>query len=466
MTRGSGVAAVGEGEATVGVGADDPIEDALIRVDDDWCVVETNDRGATLLGRSAADVRGRAVWDVFPAVRDTGLPETLRAAADSGEPRTVEAVHPERGTRLEVHVYPTGEGVTVTVHERASAGGRRSRMVALVDRPAFAVDDAGRFVDANDALADALDRDREAVLGGRATETVQGVAAALRQAISGDVAPAGDLDLDPDSEAVETTEVTLRPGTPERHRYEARVVPASDGGAVCVLRDLSVPRGRRQRLAVLDRVLRHNLRTEMNVVRGRLRTVADAVDDPAADAALDEVGESVDDLLSISRDVRRFADALDPELGDARPYDAVEAVETAVTEVRRRHPEADVRLVVEDDTEMCAHESALVAVEELVENAVVHTAASFARVTVSAVDTENGPRARIEVTDDGDGVPDPERRVLTGGDETQLDHASGVGLWMVNWAVRKSGGRLSFADPPEWGSVVTVDLPRPGAGGC
>ena len=463
MTRGVG-AAVPDDETVAEIGAGDLIEDALIRVDGDWRVVETNDRGATLLGRSAADVRGRAVWDVFPAVRDTDVPETLRAAADRGEPRTVEAVHPERGTRLEVHVYPTGEGLTLTVHERASAGGCRSRMVALVDRPAFAVDDAGQFVDANDALAEALGRDREAVLGERATETVQGVATALRRAIAGDVAPAGDLD--PDSEAVETTEVTLRPGTPERHRYEARVAPAPDEGAVCVLRDLSVPRGRRQRLAVLDRVLRHNLRTEMNVVRGRLRTVADAVDDPAAEDALDAVDRSIDDLLSISRDVRRFADALDPELGDARPHDAVDAVETAVTEVRRRHPEAEVRLVVEDEVEMCAHESALVAVEELVENAVVHTEPSLARVTVSAVDTDDGPRARIEVADDGDGLPAPERRVLTGGEETPLDHASGVGLWMVNWAVRKSGGHLSFSDPAEWGSVVTLDLPRPGPDGC
>ncbi len=463
MTWGSGTT-VPDGERTVGLAAGDLVEDALIRVDEDWRVVETNDRGATLLGRSAADVRGRAVWDVFPAVRDTDLPETLRAAAGRGEPRTAEATHPERGTRLEVHVYPTGEGLTVTVHERPDAGSRRARMVALADRPAFAVDDAGRFVDANDALADALDRDREAVLGEWATETVQGVAAALRQAITADVAPAGDLD--PDSEAVETTRVTLNPGTPQRHRYEARVAPAPGEGAVCVLRDLSVPQGRRQRLAVLDRVLRHNLRTEMNVVRGRLRTVADAVDDPAADDALDAVDRSIDDLLSISRDVRRFADALDPELGDARPHDAVDAVETAVTEVRRRHPEAEVRLVVEDAVEMCAHESTLVAVEELVENAVVHTEASFARVTVSAVEAGDGPRTRIEVADDGDGIPDPERRVLTGGDETPLDHASGVGLWMVNWAVGKAGGHLSFSDPPEWGSIVTVDLPRPGPDGC
>ncbi len=204
----------------------------------------------------------------------------------------------------------------------------------------------------------------------------------------------------------------------------------------------------------------------MNVVRGRLRTVADAVDDTTAEEALEAVDDSVDDLLSISRDVRRFADALDPELGDARAHDAVEAVQTAVTEVRRRRSGADVRLVVEDEVDLCAHESALVAIEELVENAVVHTEASIARVTVSAVDTEDGPRARIEVADDGDGVPEPERRVLTAGEETPLDHASGVGLWMVNWAVRKSGGRLSFADPPDWGSVVTVDLPRPGADGC
>jgi signal transduction histidine kinase len=454
------------------------VTDALLRLDPDWRLVEVNGRGAALLGRSASDLRGRVVWDVFPAVRDTELPGALHDAAETGRPRTLTVAHERRGTSLEVHVLPTGEGVTVTVHERAPDDGPapgRARLVALVDRPAFAVDETGRFTDANAALADAVDRDRTALLGAPATETVGGIASALRTAIT-TVATEADVGadgLDPESDAVETATVTLRAGTADRRRYEARVAPAPDEGAVCVLRDLTVPQGRRQRLAVLDRVLRHDLRTEMNVIRGRLHTVADNAATTETREAVDAIERSVDSLLSVSRDVRRFADALDPEVGDPRPYDAATEVGRVVTEVRRRHPEADVRYLVRDEPEMCAHESALVAVEELLENAVEHGAAGSrdesgapVRVTVSAVETDRGPTVRIEVADDGDGLPEPEQQVLVGREETPLDHASGVGLWMVNWAARKSGGDLSYASPDGQGAVITLDLPRPVDGDC
>jgi signal transduction histidine kinase len=64
----------------------------------------------------------------------------------------------------------------------------------------------------------------------------------------------------------------------------------------------------------------------------------------------------------------------------------------------------------------------------------------------------------VSVADDGPGIPDHERAVLTDGEETALEHGSGLGLWLVHWVVERSGGRLSFAENDPRGSVVRMDL--------
>jgi len=49
-------------------------------------------------------------------------------------------------------------------------------------------------------------------------------------------------------------------------------------------------------------------------------------------------------------------------------------------------------------------------------------------------------------------------RVLTEGEETDLEHSSGLGLWLVYWFVEQSDGRLSFAENDPRGTVARIDL--------
>ena len=63
---------------------------------------------------------------------------------------------------------------------------------------------------------------------------------------------------------------------------------------------------------------------------------------------------------------------------------------------------------------------------------------------------------RLCVADNGPGVPDRERELLTGAGETQLEHGLGVGLWFVNWAVNQLGAELEFEQANAEGTVVVV----------
>jgi signal transduction histidine kinase len=100
-----------------------------------------------------------------------------------------------------------------------------------------------------------------------------------------------------------------------------------------------------------------------------------------------------------------------------------------------------------------------VALLELVDNAIEHTPGD-SRVTVEFTD---GPddAVRIAVHDDGPGIPREEWDIVTGDREiTQLQHASGLGLWLVKWVADTHGGTLSLERTGADGSTVAIDLPR------
>ena len=96
------------------------------------------------------------------------------------------------------------------------------------------------------------------------------------------------------------------------------------------------------------------------------------------------------------------------------------------------------------------------ALSELLENCVAH-AGPDVRVRVAA--DHDGERVALRVADDGPGIPENERAVVTGESEiTQLTHASGLGLWIVKWICQACGGRLRFEDSPLGGTAVVLSL--------
>nr|WP_303651944.1 ATP-binding protein [Halovenus rubra] len=68
-------------------------------------------------------------------------------------------------------------------------------------------------------------------------------------------------------------------------------------------------------------------------------------------------------------------------------------------------------------------------VDYIVENAAEHNVGPSPSVTVDLSETDE--TVILTISDDGPGIPDQEFSALDAEEETQLKHASGVGLWIV-----------------------------------
>jgi signal transduction histidine kinase len=227
-------------------------------------------------------------------------------------------------------------------------------------------------------------------------------------------------------------------------------------GTVGVVRDITERERERQRLAVLDRVLRHNLRNKLNVIQGRAHTLAEGdgesereVADGASGATA--IADAADGLLSLTEKVRAFDRT---RRSPTRRRDAVAIVEQVADEVRR-----ELRTPIDVETTWAAptiaDDGLDLAVREVVENAAKHGGGAPVTVEVRRARAAGVEWIEVAVEDHGSGLPEAEQAALDGEVETPLSHASGIGLWLVAWAVNGVGGTVDY-DTGDDGTVVRL----------
>lgn len=221
-------------------------------------------------------------------------------------------------------------------------------------------------------------------------------------------------------------------------------------GRMLVCRDVTDRRQRVQQLQVLSRVLRHNIRNDLNVILGRIETAAAECDRPAAVEELSAARTQAAALLETAETAREIQRVLGDDC--RRRRDLVTIVESAVSRFREAWPEASVDLRLPERLPVTATDPLSDAIRELIENAWEH-GQTTPRVRVA----RDGDEAIVRVADDGPGLPERERAAIEAGEETQLKHGSGLGLWFVRWVVTSVGGAFSLESDD--GTVATVRLP-------
>ncbi|WP_226481173.1 PAS domain S-box protein [Natrinema amylolyticum] len=246
--------------------------------------------------------------------------------------------------------------------------------------------------------------------------------------------------------------------------FRLRVVPIETDGssdrAFALYTDITAQKQRQKRLEILNRVLRHDLRNGMNIIDGCAEMLADVVDD-ANGEYVETIHDRATELIGLAEKTRAVERVLDRETVETGPTDLSEAVEGAVDRLESAHPDVEVTCSLPDRVFARADEYLQTAVFQVLENAVEHNDRSRPTIDVAVSDRPDDQVLSLSIADDGPGIPPEEQELLEGEREiTQLRHASGLGLWLVNWVVTQAGGRLSFRDNEPRGTVVTLEIPR------
>lgn len=242
------------------------------------------------------------------------------------------------------------------------------------------------------------------------------------------------------------------------------LLPLENGefqGTVGVVRDITDRKRREQRLAVLNRLLRHNLRNEINLILGHAERLETAIEDEEYLRDVRTIHETGYGLIELSDKSRRLSQIHDNSDGKDKFIDVIEQIEHIIADFHDDYSDVilDFDKPSDDKTPHIVGQEIwfTTAVRNLIENAIEHNETSQPRVSITV--QSGTDHTQVQVRDNGPGLPEVEQEVLETGAETPLQHSSGLGLWLVHWCMTAFGGDISFDDADPHGAVVTLEFP-------
>lgn len=200
-------------------------------------------------------------------------------------------------------------------------------------------------------------------------------------------------------------------------------------------------------LAVLNRLVRHDIRNDMGIILGwaaQLRG-ADPEDYDEIIERIESHGEHVVSLTDLARDYVEIITG-DAEM-DLEPTDLETVLGDEVTATRESYPEADVGYTEgsETDYEVLATPLLESVFRNLLVNAIQHNDTETPRVRVDIDVTAE--TVTVCIADDGPGIPDAKKETVFGRGEQGLDSSgTGIGLYLVDRLVGQFGGSVHVKD--------------------
>ncbi len=216
-------------------------------------------------------------------------------------------------------------------------------------------------------------------------------------------------------------------------------------------------RERSAMVGVLNRVLRHNVRNDINVIAGRAELATELADRGDVQEELDTIHKTAMDLAALSNRTKRIQQLIVDDNVSTEAIELPERLAVALDGVRANCPDATISLHVPETGVPAVEvpETLPQALADVVEH-LIGCNADDATVEVTVHTTGDGEWIVVTIDDDGGGLPELDVQSVEQGEETPLRHAKGVALWSLSWTVSETAGELNL-DPD--GTTLELRLP-------
>jgi len=218
----------------------------------------------------------------------------------------------------------------------------------------------------------------------------------------------------------------------------------------------------RDRYALLNQIVRHDIRNDMSVVVGWVDQLREHVD-VDGEKLIERVLSAAKHTEQLTEEVGNLAAVIggdDPELEEV---DLAAAVREEVARVTSTFEYRSGRVAVtaegvDDPLPVRATPLLSSVVGNLLDNAVFHN--DRAAVEVAVTVERDADTAAVRIADNGPGIPDRQKRTIFDRGEKNLESSgSGLGLHLVDQLVGTFGGTVWVEDNEPRGAVFCVTLP-------
>lgn len=218
-------------------------------------------------------------------------------------------------------------------------------------------------------------------------------------------------------------------------------------------------KSQRDDLELLNQVVRHDIRNDLQVVATYAELLEDHVDE-AGKEHLDRLTENNEQAAELTITARDLTDVILRSGNDLNGVPLAPAVDGQISELRSSHPDAefDVDDSIEGHT-VLADDMLDTVFRNLLKNAIQHNDSDEPRVSIEA--SADDGTVTIRVADNGPGIPDSQKKVIFGKEQKGLEsEGTGIGLYLVRELVTGYGGDIWVEDRDDGGAVFVVELQR------
>jgi PAS domain S-box-containing protein len=237
-------------------------------------------------------------------------------------------------------------------------------------------------------------------------------------------------------------------------------------GTLFVIRDITTRKKaqkkleeQRNSLDLLNQVLRHDIRNDLQLVTGYGDVLTDHVDEEGKEY-LSTLRESAKHSIELTKTARDMADVmLSQEDAEQQEINLRDTLKRELDKIESEYP--DACMMVEGSlpaAQIQANQMVDAVFRNLLSNAVQHNDKDVPEISVSATTTDQS--AVVRIADNGPGVADDQKKEIFGKGEKGLDSSgTGLGLYLVQYLVTHYGGDVWVEDNDPEGAVFVVELP-------
>lgn len=212
---------------------------------------------------------------------------------------------------------------------------------------------------------------------------------------------------------------------------------------------------------VLNRLLRHDLRNDMNVLYGYLQLAESLIDNDTVSDYLIEAREQAIEIINKSERARDLKTVLEKsyEMSN-QPVRLDYALNEAIVRTTDEYNNADFQFTDCPAIHVVADDFLPTAFESVIENAVVHNDKETPKIEIAHEERETDVLVRIR--DNGPGVPEESEEMIFGrAEESQLHHGTGISLFFTNNVIEHYNGDIWIEQNQSEGSTFVIRLNKP-----
>jgi len=228
-------------------------------------------------------------------------------------------------------------------------------------------------------------------------------------------------------------------------------------GSIIIVENITESKNKDEKIKLLKniygRILRHNIRNELNIVMGHTNIIQDKGCTNIQNN-VQSINNSTSSLLDISKKSQKIEQIIN-NIDSQDKFNSESLIKKSSIKFTNKHTDVNINVNIHDSFNFIAHEQFELVLDEIIENGIEHNESKNKKIKIDSINNNKGKQ--IIIQDNGESIDNTEvKTVFNLSDETKLEHGSSLGLWLIKFIIDLSDLSIEFENNQNGTKVIII----------